>query len=342
MSAGRSDTLLSVENLEITLGRHGAWSPVRNVTFDVKPGETVGIVGESGSGKSLSCRSVLRMLPPGMRVTGGRLLFDGRDILRFGRGELQALRRTGVGMVFQDPFSSLNPTYRVGSQLAEVLRISAGLDHRAARSRAIELLDRVEIADPARRFSSYPGELSGGMRQRVMIAMAIAAAPRLLIADEATTALDVTTQAQILKLLRGLRDESGMAILLVSHDIGVVAETCERIVVMYGGHVLEAGPTASVLRTPGHPYTAALLRSIPTIASAGHPRRLAAIPGQPPEPGGNLAGCPFAPRCEYRQDACEHLDMQLSPAGRDHDTACPFAGPGVPPVPGPLPTKATS
>lgn len=324
MSAA-AKSLLSIQGLEIRLG-HGqrSWSPVRNVSFDVAPGEIVGVVGESGSGKTLSCRAVLRILPPGSEAAHGEVLFGGEDILRFDKKQLQRLRRSSVGMVFQDPFSSLNPTYTIGSQLTEVLRVSVGLDRAAAKAQSLRLLEDVEIDDPVRCCRSYPDELSGGMRQRVIIAMAIAPRPRLLIADEATTALDVTTQAQILTLLRKLRDEQGMAILLVSHDFGVVAENCERLVVMYGGYVVESGPTASVYNRPRHPYTAALLRSIPMIESAGNPRRREGIPGRPPEPGLLIQGCPFAPRCSQPRDECRNLDMTLVSAGSGRFTACPI------------------
>lgn len=319
------ESLVSVRGLEISLGRgKRSWSPVRNVSFDVAPGEIVGVVGESGSGKTLSCRAVLRILPPGLQAAHGEVLFDGEDVLRFDKKQLQRLRRSSVGMVFQDPFSSLNPTYTIGSQLTEVLRVSVGVDREAARAQSLQLLDDVEIDDPDRCFRSYPDELSGGMRQRVMIAMAIAPRPRLLIADEATTALDVTTQAQILTLLRKLRDELRMAILLVSHDFGVVAENCERLVVMYGGYVVESGPTAEVYHRPRHPYTAALLRSIPMIESAGNPRRREGIPGRPPEPGRLIQGCPFAPRCSQPRDECRDVDMTLVSAGSGRSTACPF------------------
>ena len=325
MTRSERAPLLSVRSLGIRLGRGArAWSPVRDVTFDVSPGEIVGVVGESGSGKSLSCRAILRILPPGLSAERGQILFEGDDVLSFDKRRLQQFRRSAVGMVFQDPFSSLNPTYTIGSQLTEVLRISAGLDGQAAGTRALELLTEVEIDDPERCLRSYPDELSGGMRQRVMIAMAIAPNPRLLIADEATTALDVTTQAQILALLRKLRSEFNMAILLVSHDFGVVAENCERIVVMYGGYVVESGPTSQVYTQPRHPYTAALLRSIPMIESAGHPRRREGIPGRPPEPGTAVSGCPFAPRCHHRGDDCERVEMALTPAGPSRATACPF------------------
>lgn len=330
MTVQDQGALLSVRGLQISLGRGGgAWSPVRDVSLDVSPGEIVGVVGESGSGKSLSCRAILQILPPGLRAARGQLLFEGEDILAFDKKRLQQLRRSSVGMVFQDPFSSLNPTYTVGSQLSEVLRVSVGLDRKDARAKGLQLLAEVEIDDPERCFRSYPDELSGGMRQRVMIAMAIAPKPRLLIADEATTALDVTTQAQILTLFRKLRAELGMAILLVSHDFGVVAENCERLVVMYGGYVVESGPTAQVYNRPRHPYTAALLRAIPMIESAGHPRRREGIPGRPPEPGATIEGCPFAPRCTHQREGCERVDMALLPAGPLRHTACPFIDEGA-------------
>jgi oligopeptide/dipeptide ABC transporter ATP-binding protein len=320
----RRDALLTVDNLEITFdGRHRVVG-VRDASLAVAPGMIMGLVGESGSGKSLTCRAVNRLLQRPGEITAGRVTFDGRDVRAMSPAELRRLRAREIGMVFQDPFSALNPTMRVGHQLAETLRKNLGLSRQAARARAIELLDQVDIPEPAKRFSAYPHELSGGMRQRVMIALAVASSPKLLIADEPTTALDVTTQAQILKLLVRLRDETGMAVLFVSHDIGVVAQICDAVAVMYGGYVVESGPVDAVIRQPQHPYTRALLQSIPSIEQAGERSRRTGIPGRPPERGEELPGCPFAPRCRFASEECASVPMVLEPVAPQHATACPF------------------
>jgi oligopeptide/dipeptide ABC transporter ATP-binding protein len=232
-------------------------------------------------------------------------------------------------MIYQNPFGSLNPTMRAGAQIAETLRVNRGLGRSAAKTEAVALLDRVGIEDPERRYRAYPHELSGGMAQRVMIAIATASSPRLMLADEPTTALDVTTQAQILKLLGQMRAEEGMAMLLVSHDFGVIAQACDRVAVMYGGHIVETGPVETIYHNPEHPYTRALLNSVPELDSAGNVQRRAALAGHPPELSDVIPGCVFAPRCEFARPGCETVSMKLEPVGPDHHSACPvrpFAG----------------
>jgi oligopeptide/dipeptide ABC transporter ATP-binding protein len=250
--------------------------------------------------------------------------FDGRDVMAMSRRALRDHRAHNVGMIFQDPFSCFNPTKRIGEQVAETLRVNAGTDTSAARARAIELLESVEIDRPEQRYRAFPHELSGGMRQRVMIAIAISAGPRLLIADEPTTALDVTTQAQILTLIEQRRRDLNMAVLLVSHDFGVIAQACQRVAVMYGGYVVEAGPVAEICARPQHPYTRALLESIPSLESAGHHVRRDGIPGQPPTAGEMGPGCPFANRCGFARPECAGVEMSLEVVGDAHTTACPF------------------
>jgi oligopeptide/dipeptide ABC transporter ATP-binding protein len=317
--------LLEIENLRVQFGTpKDPLAAVQDVSLSVSRGEIVGLVGESGSGKSLTCRSVMRLIERPGRIAGGRITFEGRDVLSMSPGELRRFRAHDVGMIYQDPFSSLNPVHRIGHQIEETLRVNLGLGRAAARTRAVELLDGVGIPEPQRRSLSYPHELSGGMRQRVMIALATASEPQLLLADEPTTALDVTTQAQILALLTRLRDERGMAVLLVSHDFGVIAQTCDRVAVMYGGHIVETADIATVYSAPEHPYTRALLQSVPELASAGHPRRRHGIPGSPPELGDRLEGCVFRPRCSYAKESCRSVSMALEEIGRGHATACPL------------------
>jgi oligopeptide/dipeptide ABC transporter ATP-binding protein len=317
-------SLLRIEGLRVEFGAPDApLVAVHDAALAVEPGEFVGLIGESGSGKSLTCRSVLRLVTQSARVTARELSFDGRDVMGMSPKELRAFRARDVGMIFQDPFSSLNPVFRVGEQLAETLRVNLGMKKAAAKAEAIELLGHVGIPDPPRRFLSYPHELSGGMRQRVMIAMAMAAKPRMLIADEPTTALDVTTQAQILQLLLRLRREHAMAVVLVSHDFGVIAQVCDRVAVMYGGHIVETAPVETIYNRPEHPYTKALLESVPALESAGRRARRQAIPGQPPELSEQLEGCVFAPRCSFARDSCRDVSMDLREVATGHATACP-------------------
>jgi oligopeptide/dipeptide ABC transporter ATP-binding protein len=317
-------SLLTIDGLRVEFGPAAApLVAVHDAALSVEPGEFVGLIGESGSGKSLTCRSVLRLVTPSARVSARELSFDGRDVMSMSPKELRAFRARDVGMIFQDPFSSLNPVFKVGEQLAETLRANMGMKKPAARAEAIELLGHVGIPDPPRRFLSYPHELSGGMRQRVMIAMAMAAKPRMLIADEPTTALDVTTQAQILQLLLRLRREHDMAVVLVSHDFGVIAQVCDRVAVMYGGHIVETAPVETIYNRPEHPYTRALLESVPALESAGRRARRQAIPGQPPELSEQLEGCVFAPRCGFARDGCREVAMDLREVTPGHATACP-------------------
>ena len=319
-----SAPLLRIDGLHIEFGPPDApLVAVHDVGLTVERGEFVGLIGESGSGKSLTCRSVLRLVTPAARVSAREVSFDGRDVQAMSTRELRALRARDVGMIFQDPFSSLNPVFRAGEQLAETLRVNLGMKKAAARAEAIELLEHVGIPDPPRRYLAYPHELSGGMRQRVMIAMAMAAKPRMLIADEPTTALDVTTQAQILELLLRLRREHDMAVVLVSHDFAVIAQVCDRVAVMYGGHVVETASFETIYRRPEHPYTRALLESVPAIESAGRRARRQAIQGQPPELSERVEGCVFRPRCRFARESCRSLSMALEPVAPGHATACP-------------------
>jgi len=319
-----SSPLLTIDGLRVEFDtRHGRVVGVSNAGLTVKPGEIVGLVGETGSGKTLMCRSVMRLIPRPGRITAGRVEFEGRDVLALSPRELRDFRAHDVGMIYQDPFSSLNPVFRVGNQLTETLRVNLGLRKSEAHGRALELLRDVGIPDPERRALSYPHEFSGGMRQRVMIALATAAEPRLLLADEPTTALDVTTQAQILDLLTRLNKERQMAMLLVSHDFGVIAQVCDRVAVMYGGYIVETAPVGAVYAGAEHPYTRGLLESIPRIESAGRATRLPTIRGAPPDPTESLHGCVYKPRCPHALPSCDAVTMALEPISPRHATACP-------------------
>ena len=317
-------SLLEISGLRVEFASDdGVLVAVKGVDLSVEQGEVLGLVGESGSGKSLTCRSVMRMVPWPGRIAAGQIRFDGKDVMAMGKAELRDFRAHSVGMVSQNPFGSLNPVFRVGAQLAETLRVNRGMGKREAKADAIELLDRVGIVDPERSYNSYPHELSGGMSQRVMIALATASHPHLLLADEPTTALDVTTQAQILRLLNEMRKEEGMTMLLVSHDFGVIAEVCDRVAVMYGGHVVETGPTDAIYHDPQHPYTRALLDSIPDLDSAGGATRRSPISGYPPELSDVIPGCVFAPRCRFAAPGCGGISMKLEPVGEGRTSACP-------------------
>jgi oligopeptide/dipeptide ABC transporter ATP-binding protein len=284
---------------------------VDGVSFDVGRGEIVGIVGESGSGKSATCLSILRLLPVNGRIVSGTLSLGGAELQSLPERAMRDVRGRRIAMIFQDPMTSLNPYLRIGEQLAEACVIHLGLTQAAAEARALELMKRVRIPDAERRLRSHPHELSGGMRQRVMIAMALLCDPELLIADEPTTALDVTIQAQILELLLELRRERGLAIILVTHDLGVVASVCDRVLVMYAGRIVESAPARELFRNPLHPYTQALLRSLPRVDGA-EGEMLESIPGMPPRlDGGRFTECAFAPRCRYVHDACRVAEPAL-------------------------------
>jgi oligopeptide/dipeptide ABC transporter ATP-binding protein len=325
MSEDREEALLVVQDL-VTLfpAATGVAAAVNGVSLELELGETLGLVGESGSGKSVTCRSIMRLVPEPGEIVAGSIRFDGRDLLALSRREMRALRGAEISMIFQDPMSSLNPLYTVGDQISEPLRLYSGLNKRGARRAAEHLLDRVGIPSARQRLQSYPHEFSGGMRQRAMIAIAISCNPKLLLADEPTTALDVTIQDQILALLLELQVENGMAILLVSHDLGVIAQTCDRVAVMYAGHVVEQASTRQLFETPRHPYTVALLGALPELAQSRSDRRLQPIQGQPPDIAKLSGGCPFAPRCEHARDACADVSMALIEVSSGHRTACPF------------------
>jgi oligopeptide transport system ATP-binding protein len=299
------DTLLRVQGLKTVFQTKGkSVAAVCGVDFDLKQGETLGIVGESGSGKSVTMLSVMRLVPsPPGRIVGGTVHFGGRDLLALNKDEMRKIRGKEVAMIFQDPMTSLNPVLSINQQMSEAIRLHLGLDAKAARARAMDLLKLVGIPDAANRLDDYPHQFSGGMRQRVMIAMGLSCNPKLLIADEPTTALDVTIQAQITSLVKRLRDETGMAVIWITHDLGIVAGLADRIIVMYAGHIMETSPAEELYDNPRHPYTLGLLGAIPRLDAGGN-RRLAPIPGLPPDLANPPQGCPFVPRCPYRIEKC--------------------------------------
>ncbi len=293
---------------------------MRGASFDVLPGEALGLVGESGSGKTMALRAIVGLLPRVGSVTGGSISLDGEDLDAIGERRRRELRGRSISMIFQEPMTALNPVMRVGDQIAEIPRVRLGRTRAQAHDRALELMRLVGIPDPARRMRAYPHELSGGLRQRVMIAIALSGDPRVILCDEPTTALDVTIQDQILKLLDSLRERLGVAIVFVSHDLAVIAQTCRRVAVMYGGMVVETGPVESVFRNPRHPYTLSLLRSVPDYDLVRD--RLASIPGAPPDLASPPGGCPFHPRCPFAQEDCKAGEFPLRPLGPDRATAC--------------------
>jgi oligopeptide/dipeptide ABC transporter ATP-binding protein len=300
---------------------------VDGVDLVLHRGATLGLVGESGSGKSVTAMSIVGLVGDGGVIEPGSTIeFEGRDLTALPERELRAIRGGEISMIFQEPMTSLNPVMRVGEQVAEVLRLHSGVTKRESRIRAVEMLDQVGIAAPERRARDYPHQLSGGMRQRIMIAMALICTPKVLIADEPTTALDITIQAQILELLRELRDARDMSILLITHDLGVVAEMAEEVAVMYAGEVVERGPTAAVLHEPKHPYTQALIQSVPKLGMDAT-ERLAAIPGTVPAPGAWPEGCRFAARCPFAFDKCRTQAPPMFVAG-SQEAACWLLEPG--------------
>jgi oligopeptide/dipeptide ABC transporter ATP-binding protein len=315
--------LLRVNNLVTCFfTRNGIIRAVDKVSFALPAGKTLAIVGESGSGKSVTALSIMRLVPPPGKIVAGEVIFAGRNLLGLDSEQMRRLRGREIAMIFQDPMTSLNPVYTVGEQIAEAIRLHEGLSRRPAFEKAVEMLDRVRIPEPARRARDYPHQLSGGMRQRVMIAMALSCNPKLLIADEPTTALDVTIQADILLLLARLREELDIAMLLITHDLGVVAETADSVAVMYAGQVVEEAPVRELFKNPKHPYTEGLLRSIPRISEEHSHRRLQTIEGAVPGLIDLPKGCRFAPRCPYQRPDCTAAEIPMAALSAGHQARC--------------------
>ena len=319
--------LLEVTDLKTHFfNEDGVTRAVDGLSFTLNAGETLGIVGESGCGKSVTALSILRLLPPRIgRIVGGSIAFAGRDLLRLSDREMRDIRGNSIAMIFQEPMTSLNPVLTIGHQIAEAVRIHRGASATAARTRAIEVLNLVKIPDADRRLDDYPHQFSGGMRQRVMIAMALACDPQVLIADEPTTALDVTIQAQVLKLMLELKEQTGAAVILITHDLGVVAETCQRVLVMYAGRKVEEAPVLDLFDRPSHPYTRGLLASVARGKRGSRRKRLAEIPGIVPSLREPIAGCAFAPRCPLVRERCRREAPALLPVPgtvHDHTAAC--------------------
>ncbi len=317
-----NETLLEVDNLRVHFhSARGVARAVDGVSFRVRRGETFGLVGESGCGKTVTALSVMRLVPtPPGRIVGGRVMLNGQDLHGLPESSLRRIRGDRIGMVFQEPMGALNPVFTVGQQVTEVLRRHRDVSRRQAAELAVQMLERVRIPEPARRMTEYPHQLSGGMQQRVVIAMALACGPDLLIADEPTTALDVTTQARILELLRELQRELAMSVLLITHDLGVIAEAADRVGVMYGGRIVECAGVNAIFHDPQHPYMAGLLRSLPGRQRGGHP--LPAIAGSVPSPLAYPSGCRFHPRCSLAVRACAETRPQLRKVQPGHGAAC--------------------
>jgi oligopeptide/dipeptide ABC transporter ATP-binding protein len=324
--------LLEVKNLQTHFPtRAGLVRAVDGVSFQLDRGELLGLVGESGCGKSITALSIMRLIAPPGKIVGGEVMFKGKDLLKLSNAEMRATRGDDIAMIFQDPMTSLNPVFTVGEQIAEALRLHRGLSRKDARKGAIAAMREVSIPDPERRVDDYPHQLSGGMRQRVMIAMALACGPELLIADEPTTALDVTIQAQILDLLDNLRRTHDLAVLLITHDLGVVAEVADRVAVMYTGKIVEESPVNELFARPKHPYTEGLLRSVPKLTPEGVARatRLQTIEGVVPRPTDLPPGCHFAPRCPYRMPRCDEGEIPLYPIGEGVTVRCVLFDPAT-------------
>jgi oligopeptide/dipeptide ABC transporter ATP-binding protein len=342
MSEAGSRSLLSVQHLTTGFDVAGTFVPaVIDVSFHVSRGETLCLVGESGSGKSLTALSIMRLVQPPGRIERGRIIFKDRPLLELSERDMQHVRGAEIALIFQEPMTALNPVFTIGNQIEETLLVHGRATRRTARGRAIELLDAVHVPEPSKRVGDYPHQLSGGLRQRALIAMSLACSPELVIADEPTTALDVTIQAQILELLRDLQDRLGLALLLITHDLGVVAEMADRVAVMYAGRIVEEAPVGSLFSDPKHPYTQGLMGSIPGGAPG---TRLAAIPGTVPAPGALAPGCCFTPRCPSRFAPCPTAHPGVTDFGGGHTVKCYLHGPAVEPdvaPPGP-PPPATS
>lgn len=317
-----ADPLVEIDDLHVSFPQmDGVVKAVRGVSLRLYPGESLGIVGESGSGKSVSCMAVMRLLKsPPAQVTARTLRLGGIDVLSASRTDLAALRGRAAAMIFQDPMTAFDPVFSIGFQIVETIEAHRSVSRRAARAEALDLLRRVEIRNPAEVLDSYPHQLSGGMLQRAMIAMALSCHPRVLFADEPTTALDVTVQAQILQLIKDLQTDLGMGLIMITHDLGVIAETADRVVVMYGGKVMEEAPVTEIFERPRHPYTRALLDSIP--GQGGGRRRLTEIPGGSPDPSDPPGGCPFHPRCTIADARCAGAEPPLAADDEGRTAAC--------------------
>ena len=316
---------LEIQNLTVSFSTpKGKLIAVNGISFHLNPGETLALVGESGCGKTVSALSILRLLPePPAEILNGKILFDGQDLLSLRAKALQDLRGHSISMIFQDPMTSLNPVLTVGEQIAETLLRHTTMNRQEALQKSVDLLSRVELPSPKEKLQYYPHQLSGGMRQRVMIAMALACAPRVLIADEPTTALDVLIQAQILELLENLKKETGMSILIITHDLGVVAEIAQRVLVMYAGEIVESGPAKAVLNNPFHPYTKGLIASIPKLGTKKKPgARLEEISGNVPSLDQRPSGCPFHPRCSWAMEICKTQNPQLRKIEDQRQLSC--------------------
>ncbi|WP_308509385.1 ABC transporter ATP-binding protein [Stomatobaculum longum] len=326
-----NETLLRVDNLKTSfMTSNGEVQAVRGVSFEVRRGEIVGIVGESGSGKSITNMTLLKLLPDTAVIKDGRAMFQGQDLTKLSMKELRKIRGEKIAMIFQDPMSSLNPLIPVGEQVAEIIRIHhSDRSREAVKQEVLKRFAEVRIPEPEKRYHAYPHEFSGGMRQRVMIAMALANNPELLIADEPTTALDVTIQDQIIRQMRELKEQHGTSIIFITHDLGVIAELCEKVEVMYGGLIMEEAPIDELFEHPSHPYTLGLLESMPSIQQ-DKAERLIPIPGSPPDMTNPPAGCPFAPRCRYARKICAAELPELQPVGEGHSARCWLLDPEAP------------
>jgi len=317
--------LLEVEDLRVEFAApEGTVRAVDGVSFEIREGETLGLVGESGCGKSITALSLLRLIAPPGRISGGRIRYRGRDLLSVSEREIRKVRGKEIALIFQEPVAALNPVFTVGSQISEAIRVHNRVGRKEAMAEAVRLLRLVQIPDPQRRIHEYPHQMSGGMCQRVMIAMALSCKPSLLVADEPTTALDVTIQAEILDLLRRLREQFDLSVLLISHNLGVVAESGNRVAVMYAGRIVEEAPVREIFASPKHPYTLGLLRSMPRLGERARTgrRRLPTIPGSVPDPARREPGCPFAPRCPEVMEACRRVEPRLLPLSSGRKVSC--------------------
>ena len=319
-----SEKILDVKNLHVYFDTYaGVVKAIRDVSFHVNKGESLAIVGESGSGKSVTVQTVMKLIPmPPGRIASGEILFKDRDIVKMNETEMRKIRGGEIGMIFQDPMTSLNPTMTVGKQIAEGIMMHQKVSHKEAMAKALEMLKAVNIPNPEERLNSYPHQFSGGMRQRVVIAIALACNPDLLIADEPTTALDVTVQAQILDLMNELKSKMNTAIILITHDLGVVADLAERVIVMYGGEIMEEASVHDIFKDPKHPYTWGLIKSIPRLDIDREKEKLSSIDGTPPDLFNPPVGCPFAPRCEYAMEICKKEKPGMINGGNNHRVSC--------------------